>query len=482
MKLRDQAACCLVVLSCYTTAGFPQDVATTAAGAESETPAAAEEKSPLSLTITTEPCSGGVIELDGGVGAEKKQCQFSAVGTFPDGATQKIDTDLNWKSSNEKVATVDGKGVVTALTHGMALVTAVSRKNATLSSDHTVTVKDKDAKLERIDISPVSAVFEKLGQTVAFKTTGIYGVEKRPDKAFVAIEDVQWQSSTPAVAVIDEKGLVTAKSLGKSIITATVKSDGNSPLVSASTQISVTDLSAIPAPSGLGLGIGDVVRTKVKQRKFYAVDAEPDERDIEFRVPEGTFLRIDGADRANTYFLVHVSDGNWWNQAINYFSPTKEKPSAPTGGEVKLTAVKAGTQYRTTQANFVDHATQSAGVDYGLLVVPYKFHFSDHSYSSGGTIGGYVGQHLTVAASSMSVVLSVGLGNVPVKTVQGDGSTTIDNKASLTVATGLVVSLTRKGFFQAGLLFGYDWAGRDSQYQYEGEPWMALSFGTGLTN
>jgi hypothetical protein len=51
----------------------------------------------------------------------------------------------------------------------------------------------------------------------------------------------------------------------------------------------------------------------------------------------------------------------------------------------------------------------------------------------------------------------------------------------IAAAGGFIVNLTKSGLFQIGLLSGFDWAGKGSQYKYEGKPWISVSFGTNFT-
>jgi hypothetical protein len=95
-------------------------------------------------------------------------------------------------------------------------------------------------------------------------------------------------------------------------------------------------------------------------------------------------------------------------------------------------------------------------------------------------VGGYLGWKIDKPGIGISGVVSAGVGVVPV-TTQQNGVSTTNNAASFTAAAGLIFTLTKAGMFQAGVLIGADWAGKESQYKYEGKPWIAISFGTNLT-
>ena len=61
----------------------------------------------------------------------------------PDNATN---TTINWTSSDEKVATVDSNGMVTAVAAGNATITATSESDGDVSADYALTVNKAAAK------------------------------------------------------------------------------------------------------------------------------------------------------------------------------------------------------------------------------------------------------------------------------------------------------------------------------------------------
>jgi len=62
--------------------------------------------------------------------------QFTATGTYSDGTSHRIATQVTWSSSNPSVATVSSSGVVTAVAAGTATITATS---GTISGNTTLT-------------------------------------------------------------------------------------------------------------------------------------------------------------------------------------------------------------------------------------------------------------------------------------------------------------------------------------------------------
>jgi uncharacterized protein YjdB len=121
----------------------------------------------------------------------------------PDGATDKI---VTWSSSNEKVATVDANGKVTAVGNGEAKITAkAGDKTATCTVKVTVyasgiTLDKTELTMEVVD-APVK---------LTAKVT--------PDGAIDG--DVSWSSDKTDVATVDANGNVTAVGNGEAKITA----------------------------------------------------------------------------------------------------------------------------------------------------------------------------------------------------------------------------------------------------------------------
>ncbi len=122
---------------------------------------------------------------------------------LPEDATDKT---VIWKSSNPEVATVDGDGIVTALSLGDTQITAsVATKSAICH------IKVVPTPAESISLEPDKATM-RVGGSVKLTET-IY-----PDDT--TDKSVTWTSSNPAVATVDGEGNVTALALGEAEITA----------------------------------------------------------------------------------------------------------------------------------------------------------------------------------------------------------------------------------------------------------------------
>ena len=132
---------------------------------------------------------------------------------------------VTWQSSDEKVATVDENGKVTAVGNGTATITATSvsgRYTATVS----VTVKIP-VEIQKLTIEAEKETLTKIGESTELK------VKIEPENA--DLQKLIWKSDNEKVATTDENGKVTAVGNGTAEITVTTE-DGK---ITASIMITV---------------------------------------------------------------------------------------------------------------------------------------------------------------------------------------------------------------------------------------------------
>ena len=126
---------------------------------------------------------------------------------LPEDATDKL---VSWSSDNEKVATVDQEGYVTAVAAGTAKITVTTHDgNKTTVCDVTVrqAVRVTGVELDKSKIEVLIGNTEKLNATVL------------PDNA--DDKSVTWKSSDEKVATVDSEGTVTGVGVGSATITVT---------------------------------------------------------------------------------------------------------------------------------------------------------------------------------------------------------------------------------------------------------------------
>ncbi len=126
---------------------------------------------------------------------------------LPESATNK---NVSWSSSNEKVATVDETGKVTALAGGTAVITCTTKSGGKKAS--CMVVVNEYAK--RIDI--VGAPDKMFASERKQLEIDFYSPT-------VTHRDIEWKSSDPYVVRVDDFGMLTAMRSGGATITATYR-------------------------------------------------------------------------------------------------------------------------------------------------------------------------------------------------------------------------------------------------------------------
>ena len=123
-------------------------------------------------------------------------------------------TNVTFKSLNEKVATVDANGVVTGVSEGNADI-VITTEEGGFEVKCTVRVDGIDARgIERVGDKTV---------TMGLNQTRQLQVKITPSDT--TNKNVQWTSSNNSVATVDSNGVVTSKNSGSTIITATTHNE-----------------------------------------------------------------------------------------------------------------------------------------------------------------------------------------------------------------------------------------------------------------
>lgn len=122
------------------------------------------------------------------------------------------DAEITWKSSNEKVATVDKDGVVTGITKGEAKITCTIKDGGeTVKLTATAKIRKPAVKIairNKIDKLEVGEEYD-LNRKLTPSTSN---------------DVTTWKSSNKKIATVDKNGVVTAKANGTVTITATTMS------------------------------------------------------------------------------------------------------------------------------------------------------------------------------------------------------------------------------------------------------------------
>ena len=126
---------------------------------------------------------------------------------LPSDATNKR---VIWSSNKTEVATVNSKGVVTAVGEGSATITAKTSNGFTATA--TITVTASGVRVTGVAVNPQAASISA-GETLQLTAS------VTPSNADSRYTALTWKSSNTQVATVDQKGLVTAVKQGSAIIT-----------------------------------------------------------------------------------------------------------------------------------------------------------------------------------------------------------------------------------------------------------------------
>jgi uncharacterized protein YjdB len=140
--------------------------------------------------------------------------QAVAIGSFSDGSSVNLTSEVQWSSSDASVASfsqaLGSQGLIEALVPGSVQITATL---GTVSGYATFTVSS--AVLTQIQVSPSNAQLA-LGVTQQYSATGIYSDGSSQDIS----ANVKWSSSANAIALISSSGLASPVSPGATTILA----------------------------------------------------------------------------------------------------------------------------------------------------------------------------------------------------------------------------------------------------------------------
>ena len=200
----------------------------------------------VTLTVTGPTLQSIAISPANPSLAKGTNLALTATGTYSDGSTQNLTTQVTWSSASAAVTVSNAsasQGVVTGASVGSATVSAALATAPSVIGGTTVTVTA--AALQSIAVTP-SSPSVALGLQQQFTATGTY-TDGTP--ANVAIT---WSSSTSTVATISSTGSATALAQGSTTISAAFGPVVGSTLLTVEPPV----LESITvAPNGVSLGL-----------------------------------------------------------------------------------------------------------------------------------------------------------------------------------------------------------------------------------
>ncbi len=142
---------------------------------------------------------------------KNKTLQLKAT-VLPENAENK---KLEWSSSNEEIAMVDEKGVVTTKENGNVIIKVKSTDGGEAEANCNV----------KVAVLATSISLNKTTETVAKGSMKILVATVLPENT--TNKTVKWESSNTNIATVDSNGVVTGKTTGSTTITATTTDGTN---------------------------------------------------------------------------------------------------------------------------------------------------------------------------------------------------------------------------------------------------------------
>ena len=176
-----------------------------------------------SVTITSMTIQTWAIQPSNSTIAAGTQEQLSLIGTFSDGVTQvDLTASARWQTSSYQDAVVNRQGVVTGVNAGSTTITASLRGQGTATTNLTVS----NATISSITVTPANPTIA-LGGLQQFNASGLFSDGSTQDITTVCT----WTSSTPTVAVVNQRGVASSATHGQTNINATFNGvTGSTPL------------------------------------------------------------------------------------------------------------------------------------------------------------------------------------------------------------------------------------------------------------
>ena len=193
---------------------------------------------------------------------------------MPENARNKT---VKWTSGDDKIATVDAGGVVTAIAIGSTTITATAADGSGVTAVCKVTVTPK--LVTSITLSNEELTLEILATAQLTATALPEDADNRK---------VEWKSGNPEVATVSGDGLVTATGIGTTTITATA-TDGSETVATCKVTVTPKLVKSIT----LSDEELTIERTYTRQLTATALPEDADNREVEWSSDKTEIATVD---------------------------------------------------------------------------------------------------------------------------------------------------------------------------------------------
>lgn len=164
--------------------------------------------------------------------------QLTATGSYSDGSSQNLTSQVTWKTSDTTLAAANASGMLTTFKQGSVIVSAT--QSAVTGS---ITIQISQAALNAISVtggaSLVAGTSEQLSAKGTYTDTSIQDITSQ----------VTWQSSDPTIATVGASGLLNSLKAGTVTITASLNGVSGTASVTVTSPTLTTITVGVPSPS-----------------------------------------------------------------------------------------------------------------------------------------------------------------------------------------------------------------------------------------
>lgn len=128
------------------------------------------------------------------------------------------DQSVTFETSDEAIAKVDAKGVVTGVKAGTVEITVASKAKAEVKKVVTINVVEEGTVVLPTSVEIKGEASVEVGKTITL-TAEVLPAD--------ASQNVEWSSSDETILTVDANGVVTGVKAGEAVVTAVSKADGN---------------------------------------------------------------------------------------------------------------------------------------------------------------------------------------------------------------------------------------------------------------
>jgi uncharacterized protein YjdB len=173
-------------------------------------------------------------------------------------------SSLRWETSAKAIATVTKDGVITGVSPGNAQIIA---RSGNISDTTRIRIAEASAPRPGVDVSPDDVVLQWLGATATLTA------KVRDDTGtLIADPGVTWKSLNPAIAQVNDMGVVSGKGVGLALIVATATCCGGADTAYARVQQVVDAVEIEQQEVSLALGSSVQLNASVLDRGGTTMD------------------------------------------------------------------------------------------------------------------------------------------------------------------------------------------------------------------